>query len=85
MQHFVTELVNEGAEKSSAGCLSGKNGDLPAVAHAQRGCDGFLELKLDALGNDEVEQAFAVLAYLSGRALGELGSSAPSVWLTSKT
>ena len=54
-------------------CLTGKDGDLAAVAHPQCGRDGIFELKLDALGNDEVEQAFAVLAYLSGSALGELG------------
>jgi len=30
--------------------LARKNNDLPSVAHAQSRCDGFLELKLDALG-----------------------------------
>ena len=52
-------------------CLTGKDGDLAAVAHPQCGRDGLLELKLDALDVDEVDQAFAILAYLSGGALGE--------------
>ncbi len=67
----MRELVNKGAELLGW-CLSGKDGDPAAVAHAQRGCDGFLELKLDALGGGEVDQAFAVLANFAGGALGEL-------------
>ena len=57
---------------SSAGCLSGKDGDLTAVAHAKGGGDAVLELKLDALGDGEIDEPFAVLANLPLGALGEL-------------
>ena len=39
----------------------------------KRGGDALLELKLDALGDDEVDQAFAVLAYFALDALCEVG------------
>ncbi len=67
----MRELVNKGAELLG-GCLSGKNGNLAAVAHAQRGCNRFLELKLDALTRDEVDQALAVPADFAGGPRGEL-------------
>ena len=57
---------------SSAGCLSGKNGNLAAVAHAKSGGDAVLELKLDTLRDGEVDEAFAVLAYVPLYPLGEL-------------
>ena len=56
--------MDQGAELLG-GCLSGKDGDGASVAHPQRGGDALLELKLNALRDDEVEQPFAVLAYLT--------------------
>jgi len=60
VEHFVREFVNKGAELLGC-CLSGKYGDASAVAPAQSWRDGLLELKLDALGGDELDQAFAIL------------------------
>jgi hypothetical protein len=54
MQHLVRELVNQGAELLGW-LLPGEDGDLAAVAQAQRGCDCLFEFKLDALTRDEVD------------------------------
>jgi hypothetical protein len=43
------------------------------------------ELQRDALGNDKIHKAVAVLSGTAGDALGEFRSSLPSVWLTSET
>src|ERR1700761_6877803 len=69
--------MNQRAELFRCG-LSGKNGDFASVAHPQSGCDALLELKLDALRDDEVDQPFAVLAYFTLYPLlqfGKLGSA----------
>ncbi len=72
----MREFVNKGAELLGW-FLAGKDGDAAAVAHAQGGGDGFLELKLDTLGDGEVDQPFAELANLSPGALGECGKLGP--------
>ena len=66
------KLVHQGAELRSR-CLAGKNGDPAAIAHTQRGCDGVLELKPDALGLGEGDQTIAERANLSRGAIGEGG------------
>ncbi len=71
VEHFVRKLMNKGAELFG-GCLSGKNGDLAAVAHAKRGSDAVLELQLNALTRGEVDEPFAVRSNLPLHALGEL-------------
>ena len=71
MKHFVREFVNQGAELLGW-LLCGKDGDLAAVAHAESGSDAVPELKLDTLGDGEVNQAFAILADLPFHSLGEL-------------
>ena len=57
---------------SSADACPGKIAILPPVAHTQRGCDGVLELKLDALRDGERRSGVrGVLSNLAGGALGE--------------
>ncbi len=60
-------------------CLSGKDGDAAAVAHAECRGDALFELKLDALGDQKVDEAFTVLAYFTLHALREIGERRPSV------
>src|SRR4051812_27261494 len=69
--------MNPPAELFPCG-LSREKSDFSAVAHPQSGCDALLELKLDALCDDEVDQPFAVLAYFTLYTLlqfGKLGST----------
>ncbi len=62
MQQLVCEFVNQGAELLGW-FLTGKYGDTAALTPAQSWRNGLLELKLDPLGGDEVDQAFAVLSH----------------------
>jgi hypothetical protein len=52
---------------------TGQDSDLASVAHAQRGSDALLELKLDALCEDEIDQPLPVLADIARDALGQFG------------
>jgi hypothetical protein len=45
--------MDQSAELFRCG-LAGKDGYFASVAHPQRGCDALVELKLDALRDDEV-------------------------------
>jgi hypothetical protein len=64
MEHFVSDLMHE------RGKLLGwlhprKQGDPPAIGETLRGSNSLGEGKLDALRFYELEQAFAVSAYIA--------------------
>src|SRR3954468_19566026 len=65
VQHLVRKFVDKGAELFGLG-LSGKDGNLSAVALPQSGGDLLGKDKLDALGFNERDKPVAVLAYRSG-------------------
>jgi hypothetical protein len=50
----VREFVNKRAELFGF-TLSGEDGDSASIAHPQGGSNVLLELKLDALGEDEID------------------------------
>ena len=53
--------------------MARKQSDLASVAHAKGGGDALFELQRDALSNDKIHKAVAVLSGAAGDALGEFG------------
>ena len=53
--------------------MARKQSDLASVAHAKGGGDALFELQRDALSNDKIHKAVAVLSGAARDALGELG------------
>ncbi len=64
MQHLVGKLMHQGGELFG-GWLAGKDGDAFAVAHAQGGCNGLLELQHDVLCGDVVDESFPVDTHIT--------------------
>ena len=72
VQHLVREFMTKVLNSSAAAC-PGSRGDAAAVAHPQRGRDALFELKLDALGEGEVDQPLPVLADAALDPRGQFG------------
>ena len=53
--------------------MARKQSDLASVAHAKGGTDALFELQRDALSDDKIHKAVAVLSGAAGDALGEFG------------
>ena len=53
--------------------MARKQSNLASVAHAKGGCNALFEFQRDALSNDKIHKAVAVLSGAAGDALGEFG------------
>ena len=74
VQHLVRQFMHKSREFFS-GRLAGQSKAILrfSVAHAKGGGDAFFELQRDALSNDKIHEAVAVLPGTAGNALGEFG------------
>ena len=69
-QHFnVHQFMHKGWGLLLGGRLSGKQRDLASVAHAKSGSNALFELKRDALSNNKIHKAVAVLSGAAGDTL----------------